>query len=401
MNNVFIARQPVYNKKLEVIGYELLFRNNLDEQVEIVDKEIATAQVILNILLEVGLEKIVGQRIAFINVARDFITSDLVYSLDKEKIVLEISEDIEADPEVIAALQKISKKGYKINLDNFVYDYKKDELIKLANYIKLDVSMFTREELKSQANLLRNGNAQLIASKIETQNNFDVCNEIKMDYYQGYYLAQPNIIKGTRLSAIRYSVLKLHRKFQDPQASLVEIEELLSKDVYLTYRIFNNINNSKLGQQKVATLSEAVELVGLDEIKTWVELLLRSKLDDSPNELLVSVLTRAKMCELLALSLNKSDAGSYFIVGLFSNVDVILDKNMSELLKSLPLTEQMNEALLYGKGSMADALKCVFAYEKGDWEAVTFEGAEKSMIIDSYLKSVDWASDLGTELIAS
>lgn len=399
MNNVFIARQPIYNKKLEVIGYELLFRDS-DGEADIVDKELATAQVVLNVLLEIGLEQIVGERIAFINVARDFIMSDLLYSLDKEKIVLELSEDVEADSEVIEALKKLVNNGYKIALDNFVYDYSKDDLVALADYIKLDVSMFTGEELKSQVNLLRNGKAKIIASKIETQKNFDICSEIQIGCFQGYYLARPNVIKGTRLSAIRYSVLQLHEKFQDANASLTEIEELLSKDMYLTYRIFNFIYNGDFGQKKVASLGAAIELVGLQEIKLWIELLLRSKLDDKPNELLVSALTRAKMCELLALSLGKSDARCYFIVGLFSQIDMILEKDMSELLKSLPLTEQMNEALLFRKGSMAEAVNCVIAYEKGDWDAAIFEDSENSMIIGSYLKSIEWASDLGTELIA-
>ncbi len=398
MNNVFIARQPIYNKKLEVIGYELLFRDS-DGEADIADKELATAQVVLNVLLEVGLEQIVGERIAFINVAHDFIMSDLVYSLDKEKIVLELSEEVEANPKIIEALKKLSNNGYKITLDNFVYDYSKDDLVALADYIKLDISMFTGEEFKSQVNLLRNRKAKIIASKIETQKNFDICSEIQIDCLQGYFLARPNLIKGTRLSAIRYSVLQLHEKFQDENASLTEIEELLSKDMYLTYRIFNFIYNGDFGQKKIASLSTAIELVGLQEIKSWVELLLRSKLDDRPNELLVSARTRAKMCELLALSLNKPDVHSYFIVGLFSQIDMILEKDMSELLKSLPLTEQMNEALLFRKGSMAEAVNCVIAYEKGDWDTATFEDSENSMIIGSYLKSIEWASDLGTELI--
>jgi len=400
MNKVFIARQPIYNKKLEVIGYELLFRDNAGEKSAIVDKELATAQVILSILLEVGLNKIVGRRLAFINVARDFILSDLPYSLDIEKVVLEISEEIEADTEVIEALKKLSNNGYKISLDNFVYHYSKDQLVELADYIKLDIGKLTQNEFKSQINLLRNKKAKLIASKIETKNDFDICNEVSVGYFQGYFLAQPNIITGTRLSAIRYSILELHRKFQNPDTHPSDIEELLSKDLYLTYRIFNYISNNYPEQKNVSTLHEAIEIVGLDEIKAWVGLLVRSRLDDEPNELLVSTLTRAKMCELLALSLNKPDAASYFLVGLFSYIDMIMEKNMSELLRSLPLAGQMNEALLYRKGSMADALNCVIAYEKGDWDAVRFENADKGIILDCYLKSIEWASDLGTELIA-
>ncbi len=399
MNNVFIARQPVYNKKLEVFGYELLFRDS-EGVANVVDKELATAQLILNVLLEVGLNRIVGERLAFINIARDFLMSDLIYSLDKEKVVLELSEDIDADADVINTLQQLSKSGYRIALDNFVYDYSRDELVNIAYYIKLDVSMFSEVELKSQVNLLRNGKAKLIACKIETQNIFDICSEVKIDYFQGYYLAKPNLIKGSRLSALRYSVLKLHEKFKDPDSSLMEIEELLSKDMYLTYRIFNFVNNGDFNQQRVASLNAAIKLVGLAEIKSWVELLMRSRLDDEPNELLVSALTRAKMCELLALSSNKSDAHSYFIVGLFSQIDKILEKDMSELLKSLSLTEQINDALLFSNGIMAEALNCVVAYEKGNWDEAVFENLENSMIISNYLKSIEWASDLSTELIA-
>ena len=400
MNKVFIARQPVYNDKLEVMGYELLFRDGSGKKTEIIDSNLATAQVILTIAMEVGLEQIVGKRTAFINVAREFLLSELVYFLDKNRITLELSEDIDPDREVIEAMQKLSRKGYKITLDNFVYHSSKDEMIALADYIKLDVSSLTPNELRSQVNTLRKSNARLIASKIETQRDFDLCKKLSVDYYQGFFLAQPNIIRGKRLSASRHSVLGINEKLQEPDVSLDDIVELISKDVYLTYRVFCFVNDQQSEGKEIDSLRTAVELVGLKAIRYWIELLVLSKLDDKPSEFHVSAVTRARMCELLANSSGMEDADSYFIVGLFSHIDTILEKNMPELLKYLPLTEEINDALLFRKGGMGDALNCVIAYEKGDWEAVKFADVEQSVILDIYLKSIEWASDMDAELVA-
>lgn len=400
MNKVFIARQPVYNDKLEVVGYELFFRDDSGKKTGIIDSNLATAQVILNIAMEVGLEQIVGGRTAFINIAREFLLSELVYFLDKNRITLELSEEIEPDREVIEAMQKLSGKGYKITLDNFVYHSSKDEMIALADYIKLDVSSLTPNELRSQVTTLRKSKALLIASKIETQRDFDLCKKLSVDYFQGFFLAQPNIIRGKRLPASRFSVLGINEKFQEPDVSLDDIVELISKDVNLTYRVISFVNDELSEDQEIDSLRTAAALVGLKAIRYWIELLALSKLDDKPSEFHVSALTRARMCVLLANSAGIKDADSYFIVGLFSHLDTILEKNMPELLKYLPLTEQINDALLFRKGSMGDALNCVTAYEKGDWEAVQFADVEQSVIVDSYMESIEWASDMDAELIA-
>lgn len=404
MNNVFIARQPVYNRKLEVIGYELLFRDSSGDQTGIEDSELATSQVVLNLLLDIGLQQIVGEKLAFLNVSRNFLLSNIVSRLDSNKIVLEVSEDIEPDEEILGALSRLSDEGYKITLDNFVYHYSKDELIKYADYIKFDAKAFEQGELKSQVSLLRDAlqdkKAVVIASKIETQNDFEDANALDVEYFQGYYLAHPNIIRGSRLSANRHSVLELQKILHEQHISNEDIVELISRDFFLTYRVLNYIQEHYKQHEQVTSVSKAVEMVGLEEIRTWIDLLAMSKLDDRPNELLVSALARGKMCELMAIATNKDNPGAYYLVGLFSHIDAIMEKNLSDMLDSLPLNKQINTALLYRKGAMGDALNCVIAYERGDWDAVYFERAEKSLIIDSYLKAIEWASDLNAELIA-
>lgn len=402
MYDFFIGRQVIYDDKLAVFGYTLLLHSNDTDQIHRQESQSTASQIMLNTMLEMGWENMVGNRRAFIKVSRDFILSDLIMFLDKERMVLEISENTPPDDEVVAALGVLATEGYSIALSNFLYDEAKRPFLDIADFVKLDVSSLGVDVLREQIELLRKYNVQLIANMVETQRDFKLCDELGMDYFQGNFLTRPNIIKDKRLPANRISVLQLLEKLQNPKVQLRDIGSLVREDLYLSYRLLRYINSSYFGfPRKVESIQHAMIMVGLERIRVWVSLIALSKLDDKPNALLVTALSRAKMCELLAVSSNKDNIESYFTVGLFSVLDAIMERPMSDLLDTLPLSQDVNRALLNREGVMGMALQCVLDYEQGKWNTIKFDDLDNRKIVGSYVHSLDWASELGADLLGS
>ena len=402
MYDFFIGRQPVYDDKLDVFAYELLFRSNEAEQARTSSPKAATSQVILNTMMEMGWERMVGNRFAFIKVTRDFILSDLIMLLDKGRMVLEISENTPPDDEVVAALGTLATEGYSIALDNFIYDDAKLPFLHVAGFVKLNVLSLGADALRKQVELLRQHNVKLVAGKVETETDFKLCDELGIDYFQGNFLTKPNIVKDKRLPANRISVLQLLEKLQNPKVQLRDIGNLVREDLYLSYRLLRYINSSYFGfTRKVESIQHAMIMVGLERIRVWVSLIALSKLDDKPNALLITALSRAKMCELMAVSSNKDNIESYFTVGLFSVLDAIMERPMSVLLDVLPLSQEVNKALMNREGDMGTALQCVIDYEQGKWDAIKFDELDNRAIVGSYVHSLDWASELGADLLGS
>lgn len=396
---MFIGRQPIYDEKLELVGYELLFGNNNETFANITDPNQATSQV-LNAIMETGLEQIVGKQKAFINVTPEFLLGEEISTLEKEKIVLELTISTKINKNIIDMLEHLSKKGYTFALDNFIYQEDLIPLLKLADIVKLNVHALNCSELRSQFDLLRKYSVTLVAEKVESQEDFRICDELGFDYFQGYFLTQPQTIKKQRLPACRLTVLQLLAKLQNPQICAQEVEDLVNKDVFLSYRLLRYMNSAHVFlPKKIDSVKQAMLFVGLDRLKVWVSLIALSNIDDKPQDLLVAALSRAKMCELLAASSNRKNTDSYFIVGMFSVLDAIMDTSMEELIGSLNLIDEIADALLFNQGNMGEALLCILAYERGHWSEVGFANLDTDRITACYLQAIEWSHHINDEVV--
>ena len=194
MHNIFVGRQPIYNRNVEVIGYELLFRPYEGEKANVIDGDYATSQVILNTFMEIGLEEIVGEGLAFINLTRSFIEEKYPIPLLQNRVVLEVLEDINIDKNLIDSLNDLSKRGFQIALDDVINPSDIDPLLGVANIVKLDLMGLEFERLPEYVATLRCHKLKLLAEKVETQAEFDHCMELGFDYFQGFFLSRPNIV---------------------------------------------------------------------------------------------------------------------------------------------------------------------------------------------------------------
>jgi EAL and modified HD-GYP domain-containing signal transduction protein len=399
MYDFFLGRQPIYNRSLSVIGYELLFRSSDQNVAAIPDSEVATSQVVLNAVLEMGLDRLVGPQRAFINVSREFVLHDYVLTLDKERVVLELVENQRIDDDLLARLRFLAHLGYWIALDNYVLLNSTRGLVDVARFIKLNVRGLSSEELRTQFDLLRGHQDKLIAERVQLPEEFELCDRLGFEYFQGFFLTQPSVVRGKRLPANRLAIVQLLAAIQHPETNEKRIEEIISKDLFLSYRLLRYINSAHFNlPNKIDSIHRALITIGIGKIKTWASLIALSKLDDKPHDLVITALARARMCEQLAQSVKREHPQSYFIVGLFSVLDAVMDQPMEAVLEALPLTDDIRVALTKRIGDMGDALRCVLAYERGHWLQVKFGNLDSSRIIESYLDAIDWAGDLGTEM---
>lgn len=399
MRSIFIGRQPIYDRALQVYAYELLYRSGEENSAGMPDGDVATSQVILNAFTEIGIENLVGKHLAFINLTRGFIIGDNPLPLTQGKVVLEVLEDIVVDDALIDAVRKLSQAGYLIALDDFIFHESLRPLVDVADIIKIDVRALTRETVSAHVTELRRSKARLLAEKVETQEEFDYYKALGFDYFQGYFFSRPKVIRRHAIPANRLAILRLLGRLHDPDVAIKELEELISQDVSLSYRLLRYINSAFFSlPRKVESLHQAIVYLGNASIKTWVTLIALSGIDDKPSELLTVALVRGKMCELLAERLKLPGKDSYFIVGLFSALDAMMDVPLEQVVENLPLSPLVVAALLKHEGQAGGALHCTLAYEKNEWDQIDCRQMEKGVIVQSYLDAVAWADQAMKEL---
>ncbi|HLA75596.1 MAG TPA: HDOD domain-containing protein [Gammaproteobacteria bacterium] len=399
MLDVFVGRQPIYNQNLEVFAYELLFRTSKTNRAEFKDADQATSQVILNTFMEIGLDNIVGEKLAFINLTRSFVLGNYFLPLPQTRIALEILEDIKVDEQLIEAVRALAAQGYIIALDDFVYHEDLRPLVDVADIIKIDVLALGRDKLQEHVTILRTYPVKLLAEKVETQSDFEFCKKLGFDYFQGYFFCQPNVVQGQRIPTNRLATLQLLAKLQDPHTEVHELELLVSQDVAMSYKLLRCINSAfyKL-PRKVESIRQALVILGNKWLKTWASLILLSSIDNKPHELMQTALVRAKMSETLATALQQDNKESFFTVGLFSVLDALMDNSMEEVLKSLPMSDEIAHALLDRAGMLGKILDCVIKYERGEWDGLDCIGLEHDKITHAYLEALAWAAQASKEL---
>ena len=400
MSDIFVGRQPIYDRELEVYAYELLFRAAHSNVAQITDGDQATSAVIVNAFMEIGLDNIVSNRLAFINLTRSFFVDNQNVCLPKDRVVLEVLEDITPDAELLSGVKRLSDQGYTIALDDFIYHDSLKPLVQLAHIVKVDIMALERDVIREHVQELRGHPLKLLAEKVETQDDFDFCLKLGFDYFQGYFFAQPKVIQGQRLPNNRLAILRLLGRLQDPDIKPEEVEELIAQDVAFSYRILRYVNSAAFSlSRKIESVHQAVVILGLNTIKTWTTLLAMSQVDDKPTELVVTAMVRGKMAQSLAKAQKAPNPDAFFTVGLFSALDALMDNTMEEILTQLPLADHISNALLHQQGIHGEILKCVLAYERGDWSHIPTGTLSMAQIRDSYLAALQWAESVCKQLI--
>lgn len=394
MEDIYLARQPIYNRQLDVVGYELLYREDDRDQARFSDGTRASSRLIINTFIGLGLENIVGSNPAFINLTEDFFFHEQPIPMSNEQIVLELRVDQPPHGKVFDSLQELSRKGYRIALDDFSYRPELEPLMGIAHVAKLDLALLGREGMSQQVAHCRAHQLEILAEKVETHEDLAFCRELGIDYFQGYFFCKPQLMRGRAEPANRAVVMQLLNRLQDPDVSMEELEHIIIQDVALTYKLLRYLNCATYAlRREISSVRDALLLLGTQTVKKWATLLMMSSYaDDKPSELIAIALIRARMCELLAKPFQVAPDMA-FTVGLFSVLDAVMDTPMEELLDTIALKTEIKFALLDQEGALGMLLGEVLNYESGIWPADQQHPLGARDYAQAYLAAVQWARE--------
>jgi EAL and modified HD-GYP domain-containing signal transduction protein len=400
MSSIYVARQPIFELGKGLFGYELLYRRDSTVQFADGDDGYMSAEVIAGALLGIGLPAISGGGIAFVNFSRGQLLGRSWELFDPATVVIELLESVECDAETHAACADMVKAGYKLALDDYVFEEKSRPLLDMASIVKIDVLNRPVSEIEIVAKEVQRAGLRLLAERVETADVRDRCVDFGYELFQGYLFSKPETLTKTDVSASQLSIMRLLNLLNDPQTTDSELDATFQSDVALCYKLLRIVNAASVGGRGITSIAHAVRMVGREALHRWLAVVLVASLGrkgDVTHEIALTAITRARMCELLAKnSTDKRNAGSAFIVGLLSLLDVLLEVPMDKILSRLELSDEVRGALLARGGPLGTPLNIVEAYERADWDGAQGMASDSAvcgdLIPNLYIDSLHWAA---------
>ncbi|MFZ5969821.1 MAG: EAL and HDOD domain-containing protein [Bacillota bacterium] len=398
---VFVARQPIFNKDKEVVAYELLYRDgNRNFFDNSVSSSIATSILLVNSYFSIGISNLVGQSKAFVNFDKELIHRDIPMIFNKDIIAIELIENIVVDQAFLEKIKEMKAAGYTIVLDDFVYDYPYKELVELCDIIKVDMLLNDRENIKTIIDTWNDGKKTFLAEKVENDEVFRWALEMGFQLFQGYFFSKPVIMRRKKFKENSTKYIQILQELNCEEPSFDRIANVIEYDVGLTYKLLRLVNSKFTLIKEVHSIKHALAILGLKEIERWISLIMVQEMgNDKPSELVRIALLRSKLGELLALHSSFRDRKyEVMLMGLMSIVDAILETPMEEVLKELPLSEDIKNTMLGRNSVFFDLYQLMLLYERGLWEDVG-RYAQKLDVDDKilpelYFDAIKWADEL-------
>jgi len=404
---VFIGRQPIFNLHEQIVAYELLYRgNNTKNAFPLVDSDAATIDVLVNSFLSIGFEEVTKGKPGFVNFTENLLMSSIHEFLKPSQVVIEILEDVPLTPELVERVIELKKYGFHIALDDFIMKEQVeiyDELFQQIDYIKVDFlasSIVKRMEIENK--IKENfPHIRLLAEKVETHHQFEVAKSSGYVLFQGYFFEQPQIIQATDIPANTLQYIHIISLLKEEEPNIQLLAENIERDISLTYKLLQMINySSQRSKSKVRSIKQAIVLLGIPNLRKWIYLLAMREIDrntdsDIFREIICTSLFRAKVCEKLAKLSYKKNFSEYFLVGMFSLIDTLLQRPMDAILQQLPFSENITRTLLGYETEMSPYLAFSNALGKLDWARLEALAPQVNLQLEDmeqvYYEAMEWA----------
>lgn len=404
--DVFVARQPIFDRDQKVYGYELLYRSGTENYFQELDGDKASLEVIRNSLSVIGIEKLTSRKKFFINFTRNLLLNQTAHLLPKEFAVVEILEDVKIDQPLVQACRKLKHQGYILALDDFVLQgNENNQLLDLAEIIKVDFRAAGDRERETIVNRIgRERQVKFLAEKTETQEEFDNAVQMGYQYFQGYFFSKPVIISRKDIPGYKINYLRILSELNKPGSDFEVVRQVIQRDPSLTYKLLQYINSAYFRfQREISSIKQALVLLGEKEVRKWASLTIMVHLaKDKPEEVLRVALLRARLCEELGVKAGMKQQGSeLFLMGMFSLMDVLLGRSLEEILEDIPLSETVKKALSGCPNRYKAIFDLAVGYERGNWErsidSAAAAGVDAEAIPAVYAAAIQWA-DVISEL---
>jgi EAL and modified HD-GYP domain-containing signal transduction protein len=407
LKEFFLARQPILNREQNLVAYELLFRGASHGAANVVDDLAATASVMAHVS-ELGLENVVGESLGFLNIDAAVLMSDFISFLPPDKVILEILETVKVTPAILARVEELIGAGYTFALDDVISDSEDvRQLLPLVQIIKVDIMGMDKNVLHQLSRRFKASNKKMLAEKVETIEEFELCLQLGFDYFQGYYFAKPVILSGKKLTPSQLSILQLINQIV-ADAETAAIERTIKTDASLVLNLLRLVNSPGIGTtQRIETLNQALMVLGRVQLQRWLQILLyanHGKSSAIASPLLILATTRGKLLELIAQKLqpgNRSIADKSFTVGIMSLMDTLFGQPMEKILEQISVAQEVRDALLFRKGTYGDMLKLAEYAERLEDAGPLLVPTLKKLNLSTedfsalQLTAFQWASNVG------
>jgi c-di-GMP-related signal transduction protein len=365
----YVARQPIFDREEKVFGYELLFRDGIENTFSAKDPDEASRSTLDSSLL-MGLDVLCDGRRAFVNCTQDTLIRGLVTLLPSQSTVVEVLETVAPVPDVASACRHLKEAGYMIALDDYMPNDPRESLADLADIIKVDLRLTT---LKERAALIkRHGpwRCRMLAEKVETQKEFMEARNQGFVYFQGYFFRKPEMVTTRDMPANRLNFLRMLQAVSQPDLDVADLERLIKGEASICYRLLRYLNSASFGfKSEIHSVRHALSILGEREVRRWIRLVAAvSAGQGKPSDLVLSALVRARFGELLATHVSHGES-DLFLLGLLSLIDAMLDRPMLELLDKLPLDRETKAVLLGQPSVLRPVFQLMLAHESGEWNS--------------------------------
>ena len=410
--DTFVARQPIFDTQNDVYGYELLYRKDAARNYYDVstDPDQASKRTLINSFLEIGLDKLTGGRKAFVNFTKSLLLNGIPELLSPDMLTVEILENINPTPDVLAACARMKRDGFQIAMDDFVFSETTRVFIDYADIIKVDFLQSSLSDITVLAQAVRDRlgsrkNAQpikLLAEKIENKGVFNTALKMGFEYFQGYYFSKPVIVAGRSLNPTAINRMRLLQISMKKDFRFDDVADVVKHDVALSYRLLQFVNSANFSFRAViSNIQQALTVLGTAEVRKWMALICLIELNqDKTPELTRISLIRARFLELVALLTgNAKRTENFYLLGMFSLMDAIMEMPMTEVFAQIHVDESVSGPLISRSGDDYELLRLIELYERGNFDAAAAQAAMLSLpenkLANAYVEAVQWTTQLG------
>ena len=406
---IFIGRQPIMDRRQQMVAYELLFRRSQHNAADVHDDLAATASVITRAFIDLGIEAALGPYKGFINCDESLLLSDLLEVLPSDKVVLEVLETVEITPAVVERCVELKALGFTLALDDFVgYEERFKPLLDIVEIVKVDTMLVDPAGLLAVTRKLGNWPVTLLAERVEKVELVEHCQQIGYSMFQGYYFAKPMIMAGKRLSHSQMALLRLlGMVLEDVDVS--ELEAVFKREPGLAMNLMRLTNSVATGVRvKVTSLRHAITLLGRRQLQRWLQLLMYTKprpgTEPLASPLMQLAATRGKLMELLAGQIEpgrQEFEDQAFMVGIISLMPALMGVPMAEILNGISLGSTVREALESGAGTLGAMLDLTEALEGNDGMTChdltsRLPGLDADRVNACHTQALIWANSIGS-----
>ena len=357
----------------------------------------------LEVVSNMGVATLSGGKEVFvpINQFSVFAEISLQCTVPPEKVVLLMDNSIPPEAEYIKRVKELKEQGYKLAIRKIPIssfeDYK--EIISQCNYILLDHAKIDISKAKIYFGR-QYPNIKLCAVNVDTKEQYDkLVEDGGYDLYEGGFFRMPVTKSETEVSPLKVNYIELLNVVNAPDYDLTDAADVIGKDPALVISLLEMVNRMAFNSE-ITSIRHAAAMLGQKELKRWINTAVTKELcADKPTEIIRLVMIRAKFAENLASEFEMAmHAPELFIMGLFSALDIMLEKTMPEALDMVQVSKNVREALLEDKGDFAKVLDFIKCYEDADWTEISrilvLEDIDMNDVYTAYLGALRWYRDL-------